>query len=428
MRLARAEIGTREIAGTASSATVLDYYRDAGHGEVDRDEVPWCAAFVGAMLRRAGVAPSGSLMARSYLSWGDTLSEPHPGAVVVLSRTANPALGHVGFLVERRGADVLLLGGNQSDRVGIDSFPLDRVLGYRWPHQPQAPSAPSASAEATFAAALAHVLEVEGGYSDDPYDPGGPTNKGITLATYAAHTGTPLTAGTRERLVRELKSIPDALVATIYRQRYWQPAGCHRLPAGLCLMHFDAAVNQGVGRAIRFLQQVVGTDVDGELGPLTAAAVSRADMRRALPAYADLRRKHYQGLSTFWRFGRGWLRRLDLTLARARAALASPTPTEGDSTMIDGQAPIPGTGTPDGKWWGESMTIWGTLITALSAVLPVLGPLLGLNLTSAVVEQLGGQIVNAVQAVAAVFGTLLTIYGRTRATLPLTRKRVSVRL
>ena len=65
------------------------------------------------------------------------------------------------------------------------------------------------------------------------------------------------------------------------------------------------------------------------------------------------------------------------------------------------------------------MTVWGILMTTLSAVLPTIGPLLGLNITAELVEQLGDQVVAVVQALGALVGTVLTIYGRVRANLPL---------
>ena len=76
-----AELGVREVKGSKNEARVLAYYREAGHGEIGNDEVPWCAAFMGAMLKRGGCEGTGSLMARSYLEWGVALTEAKLGAV-----------------------------------------------------------------------------------------------------------------------------------------------------------------------------------------------------------------------------------------------------------------------------------------------------------------------------------------------------------
>ena len=80
------------------------------------------------------------------------------------------------------------------------------------------------------------------------------------------------------------------------------------------------------------------------------------------------------------------------------------------------------------KWWMESKTIWGALITAAAAVVPVLGPLIGVELSGEVVRQAGEQTISAVQAIAGLFGTLLTIYGRVSAVQRLGRRVVNVKL
>jgi hypothetical protein len=80
------------------------------------------------------------------------------------------------------------------------------------------------------------------------------------------------------------------------------------------------------------------------------------------------------------------------------------------------------------KWWGHSMTIWGALVTGLSTVLPVVAPLVGLDLTPEVVRQLGDQSLLAVQAVGGLAGTILTIYGRMRATTALERRQIKLTL
>jgi uncharacterized protein (TIGR02594 family) len=84
------------------------------------------------MLKRAGVAPSGYLAARSYLKWGQKLAKPIPGAIVVFSR-GNPTQGHVAFFEKDNGSSIRVLGGNQSDAVTLANYPKSRVLGYRWP-------------------------------------------------------------------------------------------------------------------------------------------------------------------------------------------------------------------------------------------------------------------------------------------------------
>jgi uncharacterized protein (TIGR02594 family) len=130
--LALAEVGVKEVAGAGNSAAILGYFDDSQNAGVNQDSVAWCAAFVGAMLTRAGYKPSGSLMARSYLSWGSPITTPRTGCIVVMKRGAPPA-GHVGFAVEWNAASIKVLGGNQSNAVTVQSFARAGVLGYRWP-------------------------------------------------------------------------------------------------------------------------------------------------------------------------------------------------------------------------------------------------------------------------------------------------------
>jgi uncharacterized protein (TIGR02594 family) len=130
LTLAREEIGTLEIPGHPSNPNVVNYYLDVV-GKRMTDSVPWCAAFVGAMLVRAGEKSSGSLMARSYLSYGDR-SGAKPGAIAVFPR-GRPPFGHVAFVESVSGNYVVCIGGNQGDAVTRRSFLRKSALGFRWP-------------------------------------------------------------------------------------------------------------------------------------------------------------------------------------------------------------------------------------------------------------------------------------------------------
>ncbi len=413
-------LGVSERPGRAADPGIIAFYRDAGHPEVSDDSVAWCAAFAGACLARSGIAPTGSLRARSYLDWGRPLDVPRRGAVVVLSRGSNRALGHVGFLVEARGDKVLILGGNQGDKVSVAAFPRSRVLGYRWPE-----ATISLNRADGFEGALAHVLGLEGGYSDDPADPGGPTYRGITLSTFAAHRSEVLDASSRVRLTRQLRQLSETEIAAIYRQRYWLRASCHLLPEPIALMHFDAAVNQGPGRAIKMLQASVGAVIDGEVGPETLGKCRRADPIATIERYAEARRDAYRRLSTFGRFGRGWLNRVEKTRKAAlRLAQSTPsTPKPKDPTTMQTKPQLQKT-----KWWGTSITLWGVLITALTAVLPALAPLFGLEISTELAEGIGRELTNLAQGGGGLLGTAIAIYGRLRARGPLIRKRLAMTL
>ena len=135
LTLARAEIGTLEKPGEGDNPKILQYAKDAGIASIiNHDSVPWCAAFVGAILTRAGIIPSGKANARSYDEWGKNLRAPVKGCVVVLTRPPVQWQGHVAFLVGCSDMHIQLLGGNQGDKVSLASFPRNRVSSFRWPN------------------------------------------------------------------------------------------------------------------------------------------------------------------------------------------------------------------------------------------------------------------------------------------------------
>ncbi|MEL6622517.1 MAG: TIGR02594 family protein [Pseudomonadota bacterium] len=426
--------GAREVRGSGSNPKVVDLYRDSGHRRIRDDGVPWCAAFVGACLERGGLDGTGSLMARSYMRWGRAVSQAEYGAVAVFSRGGDPSKGHVGFVVGADAKRIFLLGGNQSDAVNVRAYPKSRLLAFRLPSHTIAVKPVEASP--AFDACLPHVLKMEGGYSNDPHDPGGPTNKGITLATFARHRRITVTDRTRSKLVRDLKVIPDAVVRDIYRDRYWVPARADDMPLGVDLMHFDASVNHGRFGAAKLLQDALGVTRDGEIGPITMAALKAANPDHLIRLYAEARRRRYRALHHFWRFGRGWLRRTDRTeaaaLKRSEAAVARPadgrnleSPAVGDTTsptpkpaksgvpkMTSPTAPT--TGEPK-KWWMQSITLWGAFVTTLSTVLPIVGPLFGVQLSADMIEQIGQHVITVLQALGGISGVLMTVFGRVRA-------------
>jgi uncharacterized protein (TIGR02594 family) len=133
MRVAAEELGQRELHGQRHNRRIVDYLRAVGLS--GGDETPWCSAFANWCLQRVGMVGSGRANARSWLAWGQPLgiTEARYGCITVLRRTSNPARGHVGFWVGTRAGRVLLLGGNQLNSVCVRGYPLDRVLGFRWP-------------------------------------------------------------------------------------------------------------------------------------------------------------------------------------------------------------------------------------------------------------------------------------------------------
>jgi uncharacterized protein (TIGR02594 family) len=130
--LAKAEIGTVEWKD-GDNPKVVAYFKDSGNAGVKNDETAWCAAFVGAMLERAGMDGTGKLNARSYLDWGKPVErkDAQPGDIVVFKRGNSSWQGHVAFFVKDRGALIDVLGGNQSNAVNIKGYQSSQLLGIR---------------------------------------------------------------------------------------------------------------------------------------------------------------------------------------------------------------------------------------------------------------------------------------------------------
>lgn len=126
------EIGVQEQSGSKHNPRIIEYHQCTSL-KATSDEIPWCAAFVNWCLRVAGVVGTNSARARSFLTWGVPvlITEAQRGDIVVLARGKNISEGHVGFYTGRKDNNVLLLGGNQSNRVSIATFPLSTIISIR---------------------------------------------------------------------------------------------------------------------------------------------------------------------------------------------------------------------------------------------------------------------------------------------------------
>jgi uncharacterized protein (TIGR02594 family) len=155
---ARKHLGTWEWAGEDHNPKVLAMYADSGHPEIRKDEVPWCAAFVGSVLARVGIRNTGSLLAKSYLKWGEevpSLDMAEPGDILIFNRGSQSWQGHVGFLAGRSGGYVEVLGGNQNNQVNITKYLAREVIAIRRAHQPRTNKAASKTLQATVAGGAA---------------------------------------------------------------------------------------------------------------------------------------------------------------------------------------------------------------------------------------------------------------------------------
>ena len=172
---------------------------------------------------------------------------------------------------------------------------------------------------------LSVVFGNEGGYSNNPHDRGGETNLGITQSTLdraqLEFTGLP----------SSVKDLTRAQAEEIYRVFYWEESKADMLPYPLCTLHFDAAVNHGVGGAAKLLQRAINNyaakagldvrvEVDGAVGPKTLSALCQClDVAGNVPLiceiYCNEREKYYRSIvennPSQAKFLRGWMNRLE---------------------------------------------------------------------------------------------------------------------
>ena len=150
-----------------------------------------------------------------------------------------------------------------------------------------------------FEAALAHVLKSEGGYVNNPADPGGMTNLGCTKAVWEEFVGHPVSEA-------DMRGLTPADVAPLYKRKYWDKVSGDLLPSGLDYAVFDAAINSGPGRAAKWLQEIAGVAADGAIGPATLTAVNAKPVQDMIAQYNDKRLQFLESLPTWATFGKGW--------------------------------------------------------------------------------------------------------------------------
>ena len=152
----------------------------------------------------------------------------------------------------------------------------------------------------TYADSLRRLLVSEGGYSNHPADPGGPTNFGITIIDYRKYVKPDATAA-------DVRGMKADQAKAIYRSKYWDAMRCDELPAGLDYAAFDYGVNSGIGRAGKVLRRMLHLpDNTSTITDEVISAARAADAKATIAALCDERLAFLKGLSTWPVFGRGW--------------------------------------------------------------------------------------------------------------------------
>ena len=157
--------------------------------------------------------------------------------------------------------------------------------------------------------ALLFTLPHEGGLIDNKNDPGKRTNNGVTTAVYDEY--------------RKSKGLPPLDVALIsqnetheiYETRYWIPSHAGDMPLSVGVVHFDTAVNLGVGQAAKLLQRVLNVNDDGLIGPITLDMIDKWDEDIICNQYISRREQFYRDLAVnkpqLAMFLKGWLKRCE---------------------------------------------------------------------------------------------------------------------
>lgn len=175
--------------------------------------------------------------------------------------------------------------------------------------------------DAVFNACFEVTVGIEGGYSTDANDPGNYTGGKVGVGELK---GTKYGISAAAYPTLDIKNLSLDDCRAIYKKDYWTPAGCDLCPPALAMVVWDCSVNNGVGRAVRCLQEGLGVTADGIIGNQTKAALAAlTDVSTAVGNAHGARILFMSGLDTWKTYGKGWSRRLALIPYEAAQIAAS---------------------------------------------------------------------------------------------------------
>ena len=163
------------------------------------------------------------------------------------------------------------------------------------------------------------LLAHEGGFVNHRSDPGGETNMGISKRAYPHEN---------------IRDMTKDRAKFLYRRDYWDACRCDDLPGGVDYVVFDAAVNSGTSRAVKWLQQAVGVAIDGKVGIVTLAKTAKMYPPEVIERAIAIRLGFLKNLATWSVFGKGWARRVD-QVRKLALSLANHEPVRPDVEPID---------------------------------------------------------------------------------------------
>lgn len=150
----------------------------------------------------------------------------------------------------------------------------------------------------------------EGGYVNDPKDPGGPTNHGITEVVWQAWQKN------NDLPISDVREITPEVANKIFIEQYFAPVWFNKLPSGLDYCQGDFSVNSGPSRAIKELQAALvslghNITIDGHMGNLTMAAANAEEVETVISAVCERRLAFMKRLKHWQRFKNGWTTRVN---------------------------------------------------------------------------------------------------------------------
>jgi lysozyme family protein len=162
-----------------------------------------------------------------------------------------------------------------------------------------------------FSKSLDHVLQAEGGFTDDPRDAGnhlsdgraGCTNMGVTQAAWEEYVGHKVSTA-------DMKALTKEQVGKFYKNRYWDRVQADSLPVGIDFLAFSFAINAGVGSSAKLIQKAINVIPDGMIGPRTIQTIAGFDPKELVEKFSEAKEHYYSVLKTFPIYGKGWLNRV----------------------------------------------------------------------------------------------------------------------
>lgn len=166
-----------------------------------------------------------------------------------------------------------------------------------------------------FDQAFERLIGHEGGFQNSPKDRGNWTGGKQGVGQLK---GTKYGVSAMSYPAEDIENLTTERAKAIYFRDFWRKAGCEIVPDALRFDLFDTAVNSGVDRAIRLLQNAAGAFPDGSIGPLTHIAIDAMEPARLLARFNGHRLDFLNDNPAQWAtFGRGWAQRIAENLKAA---------------------------------------------------------------------------------------------------------------